>query len=345
MMPDCSDSTVFLPMTDRGRTSCTFMSWAAREASASTEISMPGARTPPRNSPVADTTSKLVDVPKSTTIAGPPCNVNPASVFTIRSAPTSFGLSYSTGTPVRMPGSTTTSGTAPNQRSHIDRTSRNADGTVEQHAIPSTVPSVVSEAPSNPVTSSPNSSAERRGSVASRQCSTMCSPSKRPSTVWVLPTSIVSSIGTPCSQVDADVEHRRGVCQSAYCEVVDTCSGHGGGARQRQPTACFQAARAAAFGHLGDRRPHGLQRHVVEQDEIGARLQRLSNLLDGVALDFDEKLRKRCAHGAECGRNPTCRDHVVVLDQGRIGQRHPMVHPAPAPDRVLLQRARGSTPS
>ena len=187
--------------------------------SASTEISMPGASTPPRNSPFADTTSKFVDVPKSTTMAGPPCKVNAARVLTMRSAPTSFGLSYSTGTPVRIPGSTTTSGTASNQRSHIDRTSRRADGTVEQHAIPSTEPSLASDAPSRPVTSKPSSSAERRGSVASRQCSTMRSPSKSPSTVWVLPTSIVSSIGTPrssvhCSQVDTDVEHRRRVCQS-----------------------------------------------------------------------------------------------------------------------------------
>ena len=36
------------------------------------ETSMPGAITPPRNAPSADTTSKFVDVPKSTTTHGPP---------------------------------------------------------------------------------------------------------------------------------------------------------------------------------------------------------------------------------------------------------------------------------
>ena len=40
---------------------------AARIASASMEISMPGASAPPKNSPRRETTSMLVDVPKSTT--------------------------------------------------------------------------------------------------------------------------------------------------------------------------------------------------------------------------------------------------------------------------------------
>ena len=45
------------------------------------------------NSPFSDTTSKLVEVPKSTTIAGPPYRVWAARVLTTRSGPTSFGLS------------------------------------------------------------------------------------------------------------------------------------------------------------------------------------------------------------------------------------------------------------
>jgi hypothetical protein len=36
------------------------------------EISMPGASTPPAYSPAAETTSKFVDVPKSTTMQGAP---------------------------------------------------------------------------------------------------------------------------------------------------------------------------------------------------------------------------------------------------------------------------------
>ena len=45
---------------------------AAREKSASIETSIPGAKTPPTYSPAGETTSKFVDVPRSTTIAGGP---------------------------------------------------------------------------------------------------------------------------------------------------------------------------------------------------------------------------------------------------------------------------------
>jgi hypothetical protein len=71
-MPDCSDSTVFLPITLRGSMSSTARNAAARPNNASIEISMPGAMAPPMNSPLAEMMSKLVPVPKSTTIVGPP---------------------------------------------------------------------------------------------------------------------------------------------------------------------------------------------------------------------------------------------------------------------------------
>ena len=102
---------MFFPITERGGTSSTLRSCAARDASASSEISTPGASAPPRNSPLSETTSKFVDVPKSTTMHGPPYNECAASVLAMRSAPTSFGLSTSTGTPVFAPGSTITCGT------------------------------------------------------------------------------------------------------------------------------------------------------------------------------------------------------------------------------------------
>ena len=54
----------------------------------------------------------LVDVPKSTTTQAVPNSRCAARVFTTRSAPTSRGLSTSSGTPVRTPGPTTTCGTS-----------------------------------------------------------------------------------------------------------------------------------------------------------------------------------------------------------------------------------------
>ena len=70
--PDCSASTVFLPLTRGGLVSSTLSSCAARRDSASTEISMPGASAPPTNSPLALTASKFVDVPKSAMTTGAP---------------------------------------------------------------------------------------------------------------------------------------------------------------------------------------------------------------------------------------------------------------------------------
>ena len=52
--------------------------------------------------------SKVVAVPKSTTMAGPPNFEYAATALAIRSAPTSFGLSYRIEIPVFVPGSTTT---------------------------------------------------------------------------------------------------------------------------------------------------------------------------------------------------------------------------------------------
>ena len=71
---------------------------------------MPGAKAPPRNSPLAEIASTLVDVPKSTTTHAVLCRWWAAKVFTSRSAPTYLGLSTSSGTPVRTPGSMTTFG-------------------------------------------------------------------------------------------------------------------------------------------------------------------------------------------------------------------------------------------
>ena len=54
---------------------------------------MPGQITPPMYSPFADTQSNVVAVPKSTTMHGPPNFSKAATAFTMRSAPTSAGLS------------------------------------------------------------------------------------------------------------------------------------------------------------------------------------------------------------------------------------------------------------
>ena len=70
--PDWMHSTVVLPSTLRGSTSSTARRAAARPTRASMLMPMPGAMAPPRYSPLADTASQVVAVPKSATMVGPP---------------------------------------------------------------------------------------------------------------------------------------------------------------------------------------------------------------------------------------------------------------------------------
>src|SRR3954451_11991990 len=132
------------------------------------------------------------------------------------------------------------------------------------------------------------SSAVRRASVLIRQCSMTSSPSNRPSTAWVLPTSIVSSIRSPLDEVKADVERRRRMRQRSYRKVVDSGLGHISGPVQRQATAGLQLGpalgQAYGLGQLGDA-------HVVQQDRGGPGGQRLAYLLQRVALDLNMQVR------------------------------------------------------
>ena len=84
---------MFVPMILPGSLISTRGSRAACENSASEAMPRPGAITPPRYSPRAEMASKVIAVPKSTTMHGPPYLLNAATPFTMRSAPTSCGLS------------------------------------------------------------------------------------------------------------------------------------------------------------------------------------------------------------------------------------------------------------
>ena len=54
---------------------------------------MPGVMAPPRYSPAAEMASKVVAVPKSTTMRRAAVQVEAATALAMRSAPTSLGLS------------------------------------------------------------------------------------------------------------------------------------------------------------------------------------------------------------------------------------------------------------
>ena len=71
-MPLCRFVTVFLPMTDGGLISSKRGSFAVRSTIASAVTFRPGQMAPPKNSPFSETTPKLVAVPKSMKMHGPP---------------------------------------------------------------------------------------------------------------------------------------------------------------------------------------------------------------------------------------------------------------------------------
>ena len=85
--------TVFDPISFSGSRKSTMGRRAVLANNPEIDIPMPGQITPPRNSLFFETMSKLMVVPRSTTMHGPPYFAKPATAFTSRSAPTSRGLS------------------------------------------------------------------------------------------------------------------------------------------------------------------------------------------------------------------------------------------------------------
>ena len=227
---------MFLAITVRGRSSSTLRSWAPRRPSASREMSMPGEIAPPTYSPRGLTTSKVVAVPKSTTMAGPSYRLAAASALTTRSAPTSRGLSISTGTPVRTPGSTTTLGSVPKWRTSMSRHSCSTAGTVEQTAIPSTWSETLLSRRS-PLSRTFHSSAVRRSSVATRQWSSTSPSSTTPSTVWELPMSAHRRVSL---QVHPQVEDLDRVGQRAHRDEVDAGLRDVAGAIEGEAAGCLE---------------------------------------------------------------------------------------------------------
>ena len=255
----------------------------ARAASASSEISMPGASAPPRNSPRALTTSKLVEVPKSTTMHGPPYEVvrgqrvaDPVGADLLR-------VVDQHRHPGRTPGSTSTrrarrrsSGAA------WSRSSRSTAGTVEQTAMP--VDPAASAEPAAPehqrqlVGGAPGVGLDPPGARRARRRRTA------PRTVLVLPMSIGrAACGAHLDPVygdgpSADVEDRRGVRERADREVVDAGLGDLAAPFQGQPAGGLEPAPAAAASatHLAQRRPGSCCR----AGQVGAGLDHLARLLD-----------------------------------------------------------------
>ena len=113
MMPDCIASTVFLPITLRGRATSILRSCAPLHAER-LDGDLDAGRDdtadvlPARGHRVERRRRTEVDDDR-----GPPYSSTAATALMMRSAPTSLGLSVRIGTPVFTPGSTRTAGTSP----------------------------------------------------------------------------------------------------------------------------------------------------------------------------------------------------------------------------------------
>src|SRR5204862_2786722 len=153
---------------------------------------IPGAITPPRYSPLGDTTSHVVAVPKSTTMQPALISSYAATALTIRSAPTSRGFSYRIGMPLLIPAPTTSAGPPQwrlknccNPNSVGGTTDEMIPALIERHGKPSMSSSVL--------ISTAYSSEVRSATVWIRQCAASSPSRNTPSTVFVFPTSTASS--------------------------------------------------------------------------------------------------------------------------------------------------------
>ena len=178
--------------------------------------------------PSRSTTSKLVEVPKSTTMPGRRRGGGAASVFTMRSAPTSFGLSMRIGTPVRMPGSTMTIGTAAipalAHRPHLAQRGRHgrADGdAVDWVSIARAARGRAARA---------RRTWPAASVVPARNAHEVLAVEEPEHRVGVADVNREQHRSCPSRpQVDADVEHRGGVGERTDREVVDAGRGDVGG--------------------------------------------------------------------------------------------------------------------
>src|ERR1043166_7417142 len=168
-------TTVFEPMTLGGLRMSTRGSRAARANSASAEMLSPGAMAPPTYRASAVTRSNVVAVPKSTMHDGPPHRSYAATQLTMRSAPTSWGLSTWMAMPVFTPGSTNI-GSMPKNFAIIVEMVPFSGGTTEETMAPSSDHS----APMSCRATMPYSSVVRSRAVARRHDVTSSSPRKMP---------------------------------------------------------------------------------------------------------------------------------------------------------------------
>ena len=171
-------------------------SCAVRPVSASREMRTPGQIVPPTKVPAASTAVMVVAVPISTISSGAPYSAIAATAATIRSLPTSLGLSMRMFSPVRMPGPTTRQSRPISLRIAV-RKEFCTGGTTDETMLPPICCGVTSKSASMDFSSARYWSEVLTRSVAIRVSNRIFSPSMQPSTILVFPISTAKIIGIP----------------------------------------------------------------------------------------------------------------------------------------------------
>ena len=80
--------------------------------------------------------------------------------------------------------------------------------------------------------------------------------------------------------------------------------------------------------------------HIVEQQAVGAGVERFFDLLDAVDLDLHLQAGVRGLRGAHRGADAAGDRDVIVLDQHAVVEPHPVVVRAAHASRIFLERAK-----
>ena len=121
-------------------------------------------------------------------------------------------------------------------------------------------------------------------------------------------------------------------------DEVDARRGHLGDVLERDPTRGLELGAAVRGSGRRDRLPQLGRAHVVEQQPVGSSVGALADLVEIAALDLDRKARLRLARAAHRLPHPAGERGMVLLDQDRVVEAHPVVGPTAGRHRRLLQR-------
>src|SRR6188508_1534150 len=117
-------------------------------------------------------------------------------------------------------------------------------------------------------------------------------------------------------------------------DLVDAGLGDRADVLERDAARGLEASAAASER---DRGSQLVGAHVVEQDRLGSRGERLRHLLERVALDLDREWRGS-AQPLDRARDRARGPEVVVLDEDPVVEAETVVPTAARRDRMLLER-------